>query len=310
MHISVLFDEIIDSLNIKEDGIYVDATLGYAGDSSEILKRVKKGYLFAFDQDTDAIDASRVKLNKIGNNFEIIKSNFKNMKEELNKRNIYKVDGIIFDLGVSSPQLDNPERGFSYHNDAFLDMRMDKDSSLTAYKVVNTYSEKDLIDILYKFGEEKYAKNIVRNIIKERKVKPIETTLELANIVNRSYPCKERRLKNPARQTFQAIRIEVNHELDILEQALIDASSLLKENGILSVITFHSLEDRIVKNTFKKLTEIDEMVKGLPNIPDSYKKDFVLVNNKPIVPSITELDNNIRARSAKLRIIKRIKESI
>lgn len=310
MHISVLFDEIIDSLNIKEDGIYVDATLGYAGDSSEILKRVKKGYLFAFDQDTDAIDASRVKLNKIGNNFEIIKSNFKNMKEELNKRNIYKVDGIIFDLGVSSPQLDNPERGFSYHNDAFLDMRMDKDSSLTAYKVVNTYSEKDLIDILYKFGEEKYAKNIVRNIIKERKVKPIETTLELANIVNRSYPSKERRLKNPARQTFQAIRIEVNHELDILEQALIDASSLLKENGILSVITFHSLEDRIVKNTFKKLTEIDEMVKGLPNIPDSYKKDFVLVNNKPIVPSITELDNNIRARSAKLRIIKRIKESI
>lgn len=307
MHISVLLKESIDSLNIKEDGIYVDCTLGYAGHSSEILKRIKKGRLVAFDQDQEAITASTKKLEAIGKNFTIIKSNFVNLKEKLEELGITEVDGILFDLGVSSPQLDEQERGFSYHQNAKLDMRMDRDSNFSAYDVVNTYDEKELSRILFQFGEEKYANSIARNIVKARNVKPIETTFELVDIIKSSMPEKAKRDKHPARKTFQAIRIEVNHELDILEKSMRDALSMLKVDGILSVITFHSLEDRIVKNVFKDLTEINPLVKGMPNIPSEYLPDYELVNHKAIVPSDTELEENNRSRSSKLRVIKRIK---
>lgn len=307
MHISVLLKESIDSLNIKEDGIYVDCTLGYAGHSSEILKRIKKGRLVAFDQDQEAITASTKKLEAIGKNFIIIKSNFVNLKEKLEELGITEVDGILFDLGVSSPQLDEQERGFSYHQNAKLDMRMDRDSDFSAYDVVNTYEEKELSRILFQFGEEKYANSIARNIVKARSVKPIETTFELVDIIKSSMPEKAKRDKHPARKTFQAIRIEVNHELDILEKSMRDALSMLKVGGILSVITFHSLEDRIVKNVFKDLTEINPLVKGMPNIPSEYLPDYELVNHKAIVPSDVELEENNRSRSSKLRVIKRIK---
>ena len=306
MHVSVLLNESIDGLNIKEDGIYVDSTLGYAGHSSEILKRIKKGFLFAIDQDKDAIKASNEKLSKIGNNFTIINTNFKNLKQELNARDVYFIDGIMFDLGVSSVQLDEADRGFSYHSDAKLDMRMNRDSKFSAYDVVNTYSEKELIRIIRDYGEEKYAVSIARNIVRKRNEKPIERTLELAEIISNSMPMKARRDKHPARKTFQAIRIEVNHELDILEDTMKDALSMLKPGGRLCVITFHSLEDRIIKNVFKEYTEVDEKVKGLPVIPEEFRKDYVLVNRKPIIPCEEELESNPRSRSAKLRIIERI----
>ena len=307
MHISVLLNESIEGLNLKEDGIYLDCTLGYAGHSSEILKRIKKGYLFAIDQDKDAIIASQEKLSKIGSNFTIIKSNFKNLKDELQKRNVNFVDGILFDLGVSSVQLDETERGFSYHNDAKLDMRMDQDAKLSAYEVVNNYDESKLREIFYKFGEEKFASSIAKNIVKYRQNKKIETTLELAEIISNSVPMKAKKEHHPARKVFQAIRIEVNHELDILEDSLKDALSILNVNGRLCVITFHSLEDRIVKNVFKEYTDIDPKVKGLPNIPDEYLPNYRLINKNVIIPSDNELENNNRSRSAKLRIIERIK---
>ncbi len=307
MHISVLLKESIDSLNIKEDGIYVDCTLGYAGHSSEILKRIKKGHLYAFDQDKIAIAAANEKLAKISSNYTIIKSNFVNLKDRLNELGIDKVDGILFDLGVSSPQLDEDERGFSYHKDARLDMRMDLDSNFSAWDVVNTYSEKDLARILFTYGEEKYGNSIAKNIVKARETKSIDTTFELVDIIKKSVPEKYMREKHPARRSFQAIRIEVNHELEILEKSMRDALDMLKVGGILSVITFHSLEDKIVKTVFKEKTEIDKMVRGLPNIPDEYLPDFELVTNKAIVPSDEELEANNRSRSSKLRVIKRIK---
>ena len=307
MHVSVLLNESIDGLNLKEDGIYLDCTLGYAGHSSEILKRIKKGYLFAIDQDKDAIKASEEKLSKIGKNFTIIKSNFSNLKDELQKRNVKFVDGILFDLGVSSVQLDETDRGFSYHNDAKLDMRMDQDAKLSAYDVVNNYSESKLKEIFYKYGEEKFAPIIARNIVKYRQEKKIETTLELAEIISKSYPAKAKKEHHPARKVFQAIRIEVNHELDILEDSLKDALEVLNIKGRLCVITFHSLEDRIVKNVFKEYTEIDPKVKGLPNIPEEYLPSYRLINRNVIVPTDEELENNNRSRSAKLRIIERIK---
>ena len=307
MHISVLLNESIDSLEIKEDGIYVDCTLGYAGHSSEILKRIKKGHLYAFDQDKIAIAEATKKLESIGSNYTIIKSNFVNMKERLLELGVEKVDGILFDLGVSSPQLDEDERGFSYHKDAKLDMRMDQDSNFSAWDVVNNYSEENLAKILFTYGEEKYAKSIAKNIVKERKIKSIDTTFELVEIIKKSVPEKYMRDKHPARRTFQAIRIEVNHELEILESSIRDSLSMLKVGGILSIITFHSLEDRIVKNVFKEVTSIDPVVKGMPNIPEAYLPDYELVNNKAIIPSDKELEENNRSRSSKLRSIKRIK---
>ena len=306
-HISVLLEESIKALNLKEDSTIVDCTLGYGGHSSYILQRIKRGALFAFDQDSEAIRHSTERLKAIGTNFTIINSNFVNLKEELAKRGIEKVDGILFDLGVSSPQLDDASRGFSYHEDARLDMRMNKDNPLSAYEVVNNYEEQDLVNIFYKYGEDKFSKNIARKIVEYRKNKKIETTLELVEIIKSADPMKERLKKHPARQIFQAIRIEVNHELDVLEPALEQALSMLKVGGRVAVITFHSLEDRIVKNIFKEKCKIDEKVKGLPNIPDEYLPDFKLVVNKAILPSEEELEKNSRSRSAKLRVIERIK---
>lgn len=307
MHVSVLLKESIDSLSIREDGIYVDATLGYAGHSSEILKRIKTGYLFAFDQDQEAIFHSEKKLSAISDRYEIIKSNFCMMKEKLKERNIEQVDGILFDLGVSSPQLDEASRGFSYHQDAPLDMRMDQEKEFSAYDVVNQYTLEQLTDIFFRYGEEKYARSIAKNIVLARGERPIKTTLELVEIIKRSIPEKAKRDKHPARKVFQAIRIEVNHELDILEQSILDAASLLKVGGRLCVITFHSLEDRIVKNTFKQLTTVDDMVKGLPNIPESYLPDYRLVTTHAISPTEAEIEVNNRSRSSKLRVIERIK---
>ena len=306
-HISVLLEESIQALNLNEESTVVDCTLGYGGHSSNILNRIKSGHLFAFDQDSEAIRYSTDRLGKIGTNFTIIKSNFVNLKEELAKLNCDKVDAFLFDLGVSSPQLDDKERGFSYHEDARLDMRMDRNNPLSAYEVVNNYSKEQLTDIFYKYGEDKFSRNIAKKICEYRENNPIETTLELVEIIKSAVPIKFRLDKHPARQIFQAIRIEVNRELDVIEPALEQALSLLNVGGRVAVITFHSLEDRIVKNYFKQMTAIDDKVKGLPNIPDMYLPDFKLVINKAIVPSDIELKENQRARSAKLRVIERIK---
>lgn len=305
MHISVLLTEVIENLNIKNNSVIVDATLGYAGHSSEILKRIPNGKLYAFDQDKEAIGFSKEKLSNIGNNFEIIKSNFVNMKDELQKRNVTHVDGILFDLGVSSPQLDEDYRGFSFHKDATLDMRMDQEQELTAKIVVNTYSLEQLTNIMKEYGEEKYAYNIAKKIVKVREEKEINTTLELVEIIKSAVPEKYKREHHPARKVFQAIRIEVNHELEVFEKALIDALDLIDINGRICVITFHSLEDRICKRIFKEKTEIDSNLKNMPIIPDEYLPSFKIV--KVIEPSNKELEENNRSRSSKLRIIERIK---
>lgn len=306
-HISVLLEEAVNALNLDENSIVVDATLGYAGHSSEILKRIKRGRLFAFDQDSEAIKYSTDRLNSIGTNFTIIKSNFVHLKEKLNELGVEKVDACLFDLGVSSPQLDEQERGFSYHLDAKLDMRMNQDQDFSAYDVVNTYSKEELTKIFNDYGESKFSRNIANKIIEYRKTKNIETTLELAEIIKTAVPMKFRIDKHPAKQIFQAIRIEVNHELDVIEPALEQALSMLNVGGRVAVITFHSLEDRIVKRYFKNVSEIDIKVKGLPNIPEEYLPDYKLVVNKAILPSKEELENNKRARSAKLRVIEKIK---
>ena len=302
MHKSVLLEECIENLNIKDDSIIVDCTLGYGGHSSEILKRIPNGKLYAFDQDSEAIKYSSDRLNKIGSNYQIIKSNFENIKKELENK---EIDGILYDLGVSSPQLDTDERGFSFHGDARLDMRMDKDSTLSAYEVVNNYSYQELTNILYKYGEEKYASSIVKGIIKAREIKAIETTLELAEIIKNNVPEKYRREKHPARKTFQAIRIEVNRELDVFESSLKQALDLIKVGGRICVITFHSLEDKICKQIFKSVSTLDSNLKQLPVIPGELEPKFKIIGS--IKPSKEELENNKRARSAKLRIIERVR---
>ena len=306
MHKSVLLEEAINGLNIKDGLIYVDCTLGYAGHSGKILEKNKKGWLYAFDQDEEAILFSNKKLSSIGSNFEIIHSNFVNLKSELNKRGINKVDGILFDLGVSSPQLDNKERGFSYHKDALLDMRMDKDNPLSAYEVVNNYKESDLITIFYRYGEEKYSKSIARKIVEYRKNKKIETTLELVEIIKSGVPEKYKRETHPAKRCFQAIRIEVNKELEVFESALKDAIDLLNKNGRICVITFHSLEDKICKEIFKINSEVNKVFKGLPDVPYEYMPKLKLIGK--YTPTNEELDDNNRSRSATLRIAEKIKE--
>ena len=300
-HKSVLLNECIEGLNLKEDSVIVDCTLGYAGHSSEILKRIKKGYLFAFDQDNEAIASSIDRLNKISDNYTIINSNFVNIKEELSKKNIIKVDGILYDLGVSSPQLDEDYRGFSFHQDARLDMRMNQSSTLDAYYIVNNYSYEKLTEIFYKYGEEKYSSSIARGIINSR---PIETTLELVEVIKNNVPEKYKRDKHPARKVFQAIRIEVNDELNVFEKSLRDSLDLLNVGGRICVITFHSLEDKICKNIFKEVSSIDDSLKKLPIIPEEYLPKYKVL--KTIDPSKEELNENNRARSAKLRVIERI----
>lgn len=305
-HYSVLKKELIDGLNIKPDGIYVDATLGYAGDSKEILSRLKRGFLFAFDQDEEAIKYSDNELSKIGKNYKIFYSNFRYLKEKLGEEKIKKVDGIVFDLGLSSPQIDETERGFSFMRDAELDMRMDQNNDLTAKKVVNTYSLNDLTQIFYKYGEEDFARPIAKNIVGHRFEKEICTTLELVEIIKESVPLKYFIKEHPERKIFQAIRIEVNDELSALEETLDDAIKMLNKGGRICVITFHSLEDRIVKQMFKKYSDVDPLVKGLPVIPKEYKPLIKLINKKPILPSGIELEENSRSKSAKLRIIERV----
>lgn len=306
MHVSVLLNESIENLNIKEDGIYVDCTLGFAGHSKEILKRIKKGKLFAFDQDGEAINYSKKILDQISGNYEIIKSNFAFIKSELNKRGIEKVDGILFDLGVSSVQLDEAERGFSFHKDAKLDMRMDTDQSFSAYDVVNDYSKEELETIFFKYGEEKYSRSIASAIVRERENKKIETTLELTEIIRESVPEKYRRTHHPARKVFQAIRIEVNKELDVFTKALNDAIDMLNPGGRICVITFHSLEDRICKNIFKEKSEMDSIFKGLPDkdIPLEYRPELKLITK--IKPSKKELVDNNRSRSSILRVAEKM----
>ena len=305
-HISVLLNESIQQLNIKKNGVYVDCTLGGGGHSSEILKRIPNGHLYAFDQDSFAINTADEKLKKIASNYTLINENFVNIKVALEEENVYGVDGILYDLGVSSFQLDIPERGFSYRFDGPLDMRMDQTAELDAYTVVNTYDEKSLVRILFEYGEEKFARLIARKIVSEREKKPIETTLELVEIIKKALPASAlRNSSHPAKQTFQAIRIEVNHELDILKKALEDGLSLLNKNGRMVVITFHSLEDRIVKKLFKEKTTL-QLPKDLPCIPEGYEIEFKLINSKVILPSESEISNNLRSHSAKMRVIEKI----
>lgn len=305
-HYSVLLNEIIESLNIKSDGIYVDATLGYAGMSKEILKRLDKGMLIALDQDIEAIKYSDNVLKSIGDNYKIINTNFVNLKQILNDLNITKVDGIIFDLGFSSPQIDDEERGFSFMKDAPLDMRMNVDGLVTAKDIVNKYSEEELWNIFFKYGEEKLSKVISKGIVNRRKEKEINTTLELVEIIKSSVGANYFFKNHPERKIFQALRIEVNKELEVLESVLPDAIELLNKGGRLSVITFHSLEDKIVKKIFKENSEVDDIVKGLPSIPEEYLPKVKIVNKKVIVPSEKELKENTRSHSAKLRVIERV----
>ncbi len=301
-HISVLLNEAVDGLNIQEGKTYVDATLGYGGHSSEIHKRLKRGFLFAFDQDETAIEHSK-KLFQDSENVTIIHSNFVNMKEELSKLGVTKVDGILFDLGLSSPQIDDASRGFSFMKDAPLDMRMDKTREMSAMTVVNEYDYARLVDIFFRYGEERYSREIAKGILRNR---PIETTLGLVEVIKTNVPTKYYLTHHPERQIFQAIRIEVNRELNVLESVLPDAIDMLNPGGRISVITFHSLEDRITKQIFKKYSEVDVLVKGLPTIPDEFKPKIKLVNKKPILPSEEEMEKNSRSKSAKLRIIERV----
>lgn len=306
LHYSVLNNEVIEYLNIRETGKYIDATVGYAGHSKRILEKCKKGYLFAFDEDQEAVSYSNSVLHSISDNFTIFKENFVNMKSVLDDVGSNKVDGIIFDLGFSSPQIDNESRGFSFMVDGPLDMRMDKDSNITAKELINTYNEEGLTNIFYKYGEEKNSKNIAKKIVEIRKEKSIDTTLELVEIIKKAVGANYFYKEHPERKIFQALRIEVNHELDVLEKVLPDAIEMLAPGGRLCVITFHSLEDKVVKDIFKKYSEINEMVKGLPVIPDEYKPKIKIINKKPIAPSDEELKENTRSHSAKLRVVERV----
>lgn len=301
-HVSVLLDEAVDGLNVRDGKIYVDATLGYAGHSSEIHKRLKRGFLFAFDQDIRAIDYAK-EIFKDQKNVTLVHANFGAMKEELQTHGVEKVDGIIFDLGLSSPQIDDASRGFSFMQDARLDMRMDETQKKDAKMVVNEYSLQDLIDIFFTYGEERYSKEIAKRIVAKR---PIDTTLELVDVIKSAVPVKYFLTHHPERQIFQAIRIEVNDELRVLEKVLPEAIEMLNKGGRISVITFHSLEDRIAKQVFNKYSKVDDLVKGLPNIPEEFKPKIKLINKKPILPSEEEMKTNPRSKSAKLRIIERV----
>ena len=304
-HIPVLLNETITGLNIKPDGIYVDLTLGRGGHSGEILKKLQKGHLYGVDQDEVAIEESRRYLETISNNFTLIRKNFSFLDEIMKDNNIEYADGILMDLGVSSPQFDEGDRGFSYREDARLDMRMDQRNPLTAYDIVNSYSLDEIFKILRDYGEEKFAYSIAKNIVKARESKPIETTFQLVEIIKKSKPMKElAKAGHPAKQSFQALRIAVNDELNVLQIALNKALKALRPNGgRLAVITFHSLEDRIVKNVFKDAAVSEGNRYDIPTLVE--EKEYQLVTRKPIVASEQELENNHRSISAKLRIIER-----
>lgn len=311
-HTTVLLRETVDGLAIKPDGIYVDCTLGGAGHSEYLLSQLNAdGHLYAFDQDQKAINNAKIRLTKYVEKKQVtfIKANFRDLKEELNYLGVTEVDGILYDLGVSSPQLDEAERGFSYHQDAPLDMRMDQDAPLSAYQVVNDYSYHELVKIFFRYGEEKFSKQIARLIERKREEKPIETTGELVDIIKEAIPAPARRKGgHPAKRVFQAVRIAVNDELGAIESSLEQAIDMLSVNGRVSVITFHSLEDRIVKTMFKEFSTPKDMPPGLPMVPEEFQPMLKLVNRKPIVPSEEELNENNRARSAKLRIAEKMKK--
>ncbi|MDH5161092.1 16S rRNA (cytosine(1402)-N(4))-methyltransferase RsmH [Heyndrickxia oleronia] len=303
-HTTVLLRETVDGLNIKPDGIYVDCTLGGAGHSEYLVSQLSsEGRLYAFDQDETAIAHAKEKLKKYENQVVFIKSNFRYIKDELNRLGVEKVDGILYDLGVSSPQLDTPERGFSYHHDAPLDMRMDLEGDISAYEVINSWPYEDLVRIFYKYGEEKFSKQIARKIEAAREKEPIKTTGQLVDLIKEGIPAPARRKGgHPAKRVFQAIRIAVNDELGVFEESLKDSIELLHPQGRISVITFHSLEDRICKTIFKEASTGPQLPPGLPIVPDEFKPKLKIITRKPIIPPEEELVENNRARSAKLRI--------
>ena len=308
-HVTVMLHETIDMLDVKSDGIYVDATLGGAGHSEYLLSKLgEKGHLYAFDQDQNAIDNAQKRLAPyiVKGMVTFIKDNFRHLQARLQEAGVQEIDGICYDLGVSSPQLDQRERGFSYKKDAPLDMRMNQEASLTAYEVVNRYDYHDLVRIFFKYGEDKFSKQIARKIEQARQVKPIETTTELAEIIKSAKPTKELKKKgHPAKQIFQAIRIEVNDELGAADESIQQAMDMLALSGRISVITFHSLEDRLTKQLFKEASTV-KVPKGLPFIPDELKPKMELVSRKPILPSKEELEANNRSHSAKLRVARKI----
>lgn len=307
-HVPIMLTECIEGLNINPDGIYVDATLGGAGHSSEIAKRLSpKGTLIGIDKDLTAIEVSRERLSKYNCKIILVNDDYKNLLNILKENNIEKIDGLLADLGVSSYQIDEVSRGFSYSKDAPLDMRMNQNQSLTAREVVNTYEEKDLLKILYEYGEENFAKSIVKNIIRYRQEKPIETTGELVKIIEKSVPSKLLyKGGSVAKKTFQAIRIEVNNELEHLRLVLNDMIDCLKPKGRLCIITFHSLEDRLVKNCFNENSTGCICPKSFPICVCNHKPIVCLVNKKPIVPDENEVKNNSRSTSSKLRIVEKI----
>lgn len=307
-HIPVLLNETIDSIKIKPDGVYVDGTLGGGGHSNKILTFLRKGRLIGIDQDEEAIKASKKRLEKFNDKFVPVKDNFSNIRQILTKLNVDKIDAAVMDLGVSSYQLDNPERGFSYMTDAPLDMRMDSFGLKTAYDVLNEYSEDKLCEVITKYGEERWAKRIAKFILENRSVSPIKTTGQLVEIIKKAIP-KGARLEggHPAKRTFQAIRIEVNSELSILETAIRDFAEVLSKNGRLAIITFHSLEDRIVKNTFNELARGCICPKDFPVCVCGKKQLAKVITKKPILPSESEINKNSRAKSAKLRVLEKIK---
>ncbi|MDI7741566.1 16S rRNA (cytosine(1402)-N(4))-methyltransferase RsmH [Lysinibacillus fusiformis] len=309
-HTTVLLKETVDGLNINPQGIYVDCTLGGAGHSEYLVQQLSsEGRLICFDQDTTAIENAKIRLAAYLDRVTFVHSNFRYVKEELQKLNIEKIDGILYDLGVSSPQLDTPERGFSYHHDAPLDMRMDQTAPLSAFHVVNEWAYEDLVRIFFRYGEEKFSKQIARKIEEARKHAPIETTGQLVELIKEGIPAPARRKGgHPAKRVFQAIRIAVNDELGAAEDSLVDAIEALKIGGRISVITFHSLEDRLTKSIFKEASSLPDLPPGLPVIPDEYKPTLKLVTRKPIVPTEEELEENNRSRSAKLRVAEKINE--
>lgn len=306
-HKTVLLHEAVEGLNINPSGIYVDCTLGGAGHSALILSKLKDGKLISFDQDDEAIKAANQRLNVYGDKVILIKTNFKNINQVLNNLKIYHVDGILFDLGVSSPQLDEGERGFSYNLDAQLDMRMDKSHELNAADIVNKWDEKKLTQILFEYGEEKFARRIARNIIEYRKTKKIEKTSQLVEIVKDSIPAPARRSgPHPAKRTFQAIRIAVNDELGVFEKALEDSITLLKPSGRICIITFHSLEDKICKSIMLKHARNCICPSDFPICTCNIKPILKIISKKPVLPTEIELTDNPRARSAKLRIAEKL----
>lgn len=308
-HVSVMLKETIDYLDIKEDGIYVDCTLGGAGHALYLLNQLNDdGRLIAIDQDTNALENAKEVLKDHLHKVTFVHSNFRELNDILKNLEIEKVDGIYYDLGVSSPQLDVPERGFSYHHDAKLDMRMDQTQALSAYEVVNDWSYEALVKIFYRYGEEKFSKQIARRIEAHREQQPIETTLELVDIIKEGIPAKARRKGgHPAKRVFQAIRIAVNDELSAFEDSIEQAIELVNVGGRISVITFHSLEDRLCKQIFQEYEKGPDVPRGLPIIPEEYTPKLKRVNRKPITATEADLDENNRARSAKLRVAEILK---